>query len=304
MNTNFKAVPAFAEVKNNLSLVARMQRKLRTARRQRVFVMPQASATNTPPIFIIGVHRSGTTLLRLVLDSHSRIAVPRESVFLLPLSELWRDETALLGLSGLGFEAEHVLYKLRELSDYFFNSYATARNKPRWADKSPQYVDCLDFIEKLYGPSCKYLFIYRNGLDVACSIGSRKVIKLAQPHQEACGDPFVGAARYWAVQCQKMLHFEQRHRERVFKLRYEEFVEAPENVTRKLLEFVGEPWEPQVLEFHKHEHDTGFLEDPIASMSKGFQPSMKNYEKLPTQLVQGMRREAQAMLQQLGYAMV
>ncbi len=301
MTTNAKHETPFAEAKNRLGLVARVQRKLRTASQQRVFVTPQPVAIATPPIFIIGVHRSGTTLLRLVLDSHSHIAVPRESVFLLPLSEMWRDETALLGLSGLGFEAEHVLYKLRELSDYFFNSYAAARNKPRWADKSPQYVDCLDFIEKLYGPSCKYLFIYRNGLDVACSIGTRKVFKLAKPHQDACGDPFLGAARYWSVQCEKMLQFEQTYRERVFTLRYEEFVHAPETIARKLFEFVGAPWEPQVLEFHKQEHDTGFLEDPIASMSKGFQPSLKNYEKLPPELVQGMKREAQGMLQQLGY---
>lgn len=301
MSTNFKRESVFAEAKNNLNLVARMQRKLRTASRQRVFVTPQPAAIATPPIFIIGVHRSGTTLLRLVLDSHSHIAVPRESVFLLPLSEMWHDETAMLGLSGLGFDADHVLYKLRELSDYFFNSYTVARHKQRWADKSPQYVDCLDFIEKLYGPSCRYLFIYRNGLDVACSIGTRKVFKLAKPHQDACGDPFIGAARYWAVQCEKMVRFEQMHRERVFTLRYEEFVQSPENVARQLLEFIGEPWEPQVLEFHKHEHDTGFLEDPIASMSKGFQPSLKNYEKLPQPLVQGMKREAHGMLQQLGY---
>ena len=291
----------FSEAKNKLGLVARVRRKIRTSGQQKVFVTPAMPQQAEPPIFIIGVHRSGTTLMRLVLDSHSRIAVPRESVFLLPMSEMWRDETALLGLSGLGFTAEHVTLKLRELSDYFFGAYAASRNKPRWADKSPQYVDCLDFIERLYGPECKYVFIYRHGLDVACSIGTRKVFKLAKPHQDACGDPFLGAARYWAAQCAKMRQFEQAQRERVFTVRYEDFVQTPEPIARRLFAFLGEQWEPHVLEFHQHEHDTGFLEDPIASMSKGFNPSLKNYEKLPPELVQGMKREARGMLRELGY---
>lgn len=301
MTSSQQAASRYEEARNKLGLMARVRRKIRKTRGQKVFALPTVQQQNEPPIFIIGVHRSGTTLLRLVLDSHSRIAVPRESVFLLPMSEMWRDETALLGLSGLGFSSEHVTLKLRELADYFFAAYAASRNKPRWADKSPQYINCLDFIEQLYGPHCKYVFIYRNGLDVACSIGTREVFKLAQPHQEACGDPFIGAARYWSVQCQKMLQFEQAHRERIFSIRYEAFAQNPEPIARKLFAFLGEQWEPQVLEFHKQQHDTGFLEDPIASMSKGFNPSLKNYEKLPRELVQGMKREANGMLQELGY---
>ena len=283
------------------SMAARLRRRLRRALGpQRVFVTPNPHWRTASPIFIIGVHRSGTTLLRLVLDSHSRIAVPRESVFLLPLSDMLRTESALQGLSALGFETEHVAVKLREFSDYFFNAYAAARGKPRWADKSPHYVECLDFVEKLYGPRCQYLFIYRHGLDVAHSIGPRQ-IKLAKPYQEACGDAYRGAARYWAVQCRKMLDFEQRHRDRIFTLRYEELAQSPEPVARQIFEFLGEPWEPQVLEYYKQEHDVGGLEDAIASGSRGFQPSMHNYLKLPAELVQGMKREAGEMLEKLGY---
>lgn len=290
-----------AQRKKHLGLASRIRRRLRLVGRQKVFVAPNLQWRTEAPIFIIGVHRSGTTLLRLVLDSHSRIAVPRESVFLLPLSEVWRDEAALAGLSGLGFEPDHVLIKLREMCDYFFDAYAAGRNKPRWADKSPQYVDCLDFIETLYGPKCKYLFLYRHGLDVACSIAPRENIRPARPHIEACGDPHAGAARYWARQCEKMLAFAQARGERVFTFKYEDFMQSPEMTGRRIFEFLGEAWEPQVLEYYKHEHDVGALEDPIASASRGFQPSMKNYLQLPAATLAGMKREAGSMLERLGY---
>ncbi len=299
---DLQSTHASAAQRTRPSLTARLRRRLRMAvATQRVFVAPPPKTRMEVPIFIIGVHRSGTTLLRLVLDSHSRIAVPRESVFLLPLSGMLREEAALHGLAALGFEPEHVFIKLREFSDYFFDAYAAARGKPRWADKSPQYVDCLDFIERLYGPACKYLFIYRHGLDVANSIGPRRNIRLARPHKEACGDPYAGAARYWAVQCRKMLAFEHTHRARVFAFKYEEFVQAPEQTGKQIFAFLGEPWEPQVLEYYKHEHDVGGLEDPIASASKGFRPSMKNYLQLPAATLESMKREAGEMLERLGY---
>jgi len=284
-----------------MSLMARLRRRLRHARRP-VLLAPAAVAPLTaPPIFVIGVHRSGTTLLRLILDSHSRLACPTESIFLLPLSTLWRDGKAMAGLRAMGFDEEHVLAKLREFSSYYFSSYTGARGKQRWADKSPHYIDCLDFIERLYGPQCQYVFIYRHGLDVACSVGE-KVIRQAEAMKQACGDPYAGGARYWAEQCRKMLAFQAQHANRVFCMRYEALVAEPEKHCRALFEFLGEPWEEQVLQFHQHEHTSApGLEDPIAAMSRGFTPSVGNYRKLPAETVARMQAEAAEVLRELGY---
>lgn len=284
-----------------MSMMARLRRRLRRQQRPRLLAPAPAAPLTAPPIFVIGVHRSGTTLLRLILDSHSRLACPTESVFLLPLSTLWRDGKAMAGLRAMGFAEDHVLAKLREFSSYYFSSYAGARGKPRWADKSPHYVDCLDFIERLYGPQCQYVFIYRHGLDVACSVGE-KVIRPAEAMKQACGDPYAGGARYWAEQCRKMLAFQAQHANRVFSMRYEALVAEPDQQCRALFAFLGEPWEEQVLQFYQQEHTSApGLEDPIAATSRGFTPSVGNYRKLPAEIVARMQAEAGEVLRDLGY---
>lgn len=271
-------------------------------RTRREIVVPESRPTGEPPIFLVGAHRSGTTLLRLIVDSHSRIACPPESFFVAPFQEVLRDEKAMEGLRAMGFSEAHVLSRLRETVSYFFEIYTAARGKQRWADKTPSYVDCLDFIEALFGPDCRYVLLYRHGLDVACS-ELHSNIREVQPHIEACGgDVRIGAARYWARQCEKMLAFQARHPERCHELRYEALATDPEPVLRGLFAFLGEPWEPDVLRFHESPHDRWIgLEDGKAGSSRGFRPNIGAYRRQPPGLIEGMVREAGEVLARLGY---
>jgi len=271
-------------------------------RTRRVIVAPESRPTGEPPIFILGVHRSGTTLVRLILDSHSRIACPPESFFLLPLAGVLSDPKSVEGLTAMGFAREHVLQRLREAASYFFEMYAASRSKPRWADKTPSYVGILDFIEGLYGPACRYVIIYRHGLDAACSIAGMG-IRDVEPHIQACqGDAHAGAARYWAEQCGKLLDFQARHASRCFELRYEQLARDPEPDLRRLFEFLGERWEPEVLRFHEkpHDHWVG-LQDATAASTKGFKPRVGVWRDQPAEVVERMRRVAGPMLVRLGY---
>src|SRR4029453_17976698 len=98
---------------------------------------------------IVGCQRSGTSLLRRILDSHSRIACPPESQFILPLVEILQGKGAsietkyLSGLASMGYGRSEVEASLARFISGFFERYAASQGKVRWADKSPLYVDCL-----------------------------------------------------------------------------------------------------------------------------------------------------------------
>lgn len=293
------------------SLLRRLDRHLRRwvtsiiyelRRTHRVIVMPEQRPTGEPPIFVIGVHRSGTTLLRLILDSHSRIACPPESFFIAPLAEILADSKAVEGLLAMGFSREHVLHQLRKTVSYFFEMYAASKSKPRWADKTPSYIDCLDFIEALYAPACRYVVIYRHGLDTACSIAGMK-IREVEPYFEASGgDAHAAAARYWAEQCRRLIDFQSEHASRCFELRYEELTSDPEPRLRAMFEFLGERWEPEVLRYYDkpHDHWVG-LQDGKTAETRGFSPRTGIWRDLPQDVVERMRQAAGAMLDRLGY---
>ena len=168
-------------------------------RTKRIVVASETRPRTENPIFIIGVHRSGTTLVRLILDSHSRIACPPESFFLLSLQHFLGNEKTTEGLRAMGFPREQVVERLREFTTQFFEEYVASRGKSRWADKTPAYINCLDLIDTLYGSSARYVLIFRHGLDSACSIAQIPDIEEAEPHISACeGDRYAGAARYWS----------------------------------------------------------------------------------------------------------
>jgi protein-tyrosine sulfotransferase len=273
-----------------------------TQRTRRTIVAPESRKATERPIFVIGVHRSGTTLVRLILDSHSRIACPPESFFLLPETRVLSDRKALEGLLAMGFQPDHVRARLREHVAYFFELYAASHGKARWADKTPSYVDCLDELELLF-PDAQYVFVYRNGLDSACSIARIPDIPEAEPHVAACGgDRFAGAARYWATQCGVMRAFAARVPGRVFALFYERLVADPEPETRKLFAFLGEAFEPGVLAFYDQPHDRwAGHQDIKAVASRGFQPNVGAWKSEPAERVKAMLEQAGAELRALGY---
>ncbi|MCK4622639.1 MAG: sulfotransferase [Desulfuromonadales bacterium] len=257
------------------------------------------------PGFLIGAYRSGTTLLRYVLDSHSNIAVPPETNFLYPLADMWRSEWVKNGIRGAGIDESALLDRLREFAAGVFDDYATAKGKSRWIDKTPAYIDTLDFLDGLFGERCRYIMLYRHGLDVANSLAKSYEKKVlagpAKEYADAYTDPpRLIFARYWAEQCEKMLAFEEAHPEQCFRIYYERYAKEPELYLPPLFEFLGEPWESDALNFNKKQHDFGLQDNKILE-TRTFTPSIGNYNEWNTEEIAKAYEIIKDTMKKLGY---
>ena len=199
-------------------------------RRTSVRIVPavEVAEPGRPPIFVTGLYRSGTTLVRYVLDSHSQICCPPESHFIHHLEPLLIEENTVKGLASLGFDPAHVISRMREFGSYFFENYAASKGKPRWADKTPYYVDHLATIQRVY-PEAAFLMIYRNGLDQAYSFSQNGT--LLRPEFAAyCRtgeDIRIGAVRYWSEKTLKVLDFELENPDQCLRVVYKELCRDP-----------------------------------------------------------------------------
>lgn len=271
-------------------------------RRSRVRVLPaDAVIDRVRPIFLVGVYRSGTTLLRYVVDSHSEVACPPESNFLVHLRPLLEERRALEGLDAMGFDREHVQQRVRAFADYFFANYARSQGKPRWADKCPAYVDHLDLIESVFPDAC-HVVIHRHPLDQVESFtkGGTHVRPPVEPYVRAGEDPRVAGARYWTACTEHVEQFTARTAAATTTIRYEDLCRDPERVLRGVLSHLDIAWEPAVLEHHRHRHDLG-MEAARARASRGFVPSINTWRHWPPDIVERCWEVVAGPASRLGY---
>ena len=148
--------------------------------------------SHQPMPIVVGSPRSGTTLLRLMLDAHSELAIPPETGFLTLGNELtgkgdklrqnfyhavvnygkplpsWAD----FELSKEDFRsalAEITPFSVSEGCRVFYRLYAARCGKPRWGDKTPIYCKHLNTIRRLL-PEARFIHIIRDGRDAALSL--------------------------------------------------------------------------------------------------------------------------------------
>src|SRR5262249_43300645 len=144
-----------------------------------------------PPIFVIGINRSGTTLLSLMLDSHSRIAIPYESHFFVNYyrtrsqSEILETNVQRLALVKSILAEPYVqrwdyqvtseqinldnCTNLAQTIDEIYMAYARHFEKDIWGDKTPSYACHLEILNNMF-PTSRFIHIIRDGRDVALSI--------------------------------------------------------------------------------------------------------------------------------------
>lgn len=213
------------------------------------------------PIFVVGAHRSGTTLLRFMLTSHPRLFLPPESefipalfgtdptrpvsrsradgmlrrIFRLRFADDWRGERPRVAdiVAGDGPVAP------ADLLDGLYSAYARQHGALRWGDKTPTYTSHILLLNRIF-PAARFIHVVRDGRDVALSVlatwGHRLHVDLGF------------AAHTWVRRMTDAERARAHLPEGSFlKVRYEDLVAEPELELRRICRFVGEEFHPDML---------------------------------------------------------
>ena len=204
-----------------------------------------------PPLIVLGVRRSGTTLLRVMLDRNHSLAVPDESYFVPQLARRHRgsvdpdafvdDLRRLPTLVEWGLPPDAVARRLRpgmttgDAIAAVFGAYAAEQDKARWGDKTPLYMQYLPLLERLF-PRALYVHLIRDGRDAATSF-----LEVPEGIMSAgWGHPrdAAGFAAQWATEVRAARELGARvGAARYLEVRYEELVAAPGEELRRVCAF-------------------------------------------------------------------
>jgi hypothetical protein len=218
------------------------------------------------PIIIGGCHRSGTSLVRRILDSHSRIHCGPEVKFFKDWNNDYLNDPIVY--SRFFASARAIVPELR-LLDIVGRAFveiheraAELSGKSRWADKNPENVIYLAQWGQLLGQNWLFIHVVRNPLDTIASIAEAR---FSHTIPEGIKERVEHFRRY----SQSGLDFETAYPERYHRIVYEQLVKSPATEIAMLMEWLGEEIEPAQINFNSVEHQAG-LEDPKIRHTRGF----------------------------------
>jgi hypothetical protein len=196
------------------------------------------------PIFIIGAMGSGTTLLRLMLDSHPNIAIPEETGFMRVYNAYsWTPFKYSGGetMERLGWSQEALDVFLAHHFDRLFMNYAEQHGKRRWGEKSPLHTWHVPNMARLF-PHAQFVMIMRHPAATVHSNLRRFARYTSNPDEPR---------RHWNWYGRLIAQHSVLLGERMTFLRYEHLVLQPEQALGELLEWLGEPLSDTVLRHHE-----------------------------------------------------
>ncbi|MGC2031708.1 MAG: sulfotransferase [Steroidobacteraceae bacterium] len=204
---------------------------------------------STAPIFVVGLPRSGSTLIEQILASHSAVEGTQE------LAEIPR---YVLELQGRERDLESPRYPAvlaqlpiaqfaRFAEKYLDDTRVYRTGKPRFIDKMPNNFRHIGFIHLLF-PNAKIIDARREPM--ACCFGNLKQLF-------ARGQEFTYSiediARYYRTYLELMAHWDAALPGRVLRVHHEDVVDDLERSVRRILDFCELPFEPACVEFHRTE---------------------------------------------------
>ncbi|MCU0492805.1 MAG: sulfotransferase [Chloroflexaceae bacterium] len=222
-----------------------------------------AAASALPAPFIVGAPRSGTTLLRFMLDSHPELAIPPETDFIVATMNLWSRGSVLRRdffqtlthwpPEASGWKDYHVSeaafwealkavepFTVAEGLRCFYRLYAARWQKTRWGDKTPYYGPYVKAIERLL-PEAYFVHIIRDGRDVMLSL---RDLWFA-PSKE------VGALAHFWQQHVTLTRAQGQRCPHYLEVRYEQLIQEPQVVLQQICDFCQLDFHPNMESYFK-----------------------------------------------------
>jgi LPS sulfotransferase NodH len=189
------------------------------------------------PGFVMCTLRSGSTLLRVLLDSHSQIHCPHE-IHLRHLGVDLESKWVERSMKEMGLDEERLEYLLW---DRVLHRELTGSGKPRLVTKTPNDVFIADKIRECW-PDAQFIFLLRHPAMIARS-RAKLIEKDADPERN------VDLIRRY---CEALDHARRTYDG--LEVRYEDLTRDPRAVTQRICEYLGVPWEESMLDYGSHDH--------------------------------------------------
>jgi hypothetical protein len=188
------------------------------------------------PAFVMCTVRSGSTLLRVLLDSHSKIHSPQE-LHLRDLAVRVKTDYAAKALGEIGLDDEQLRFLLW---DRLLHRELAAAQKSLLVNKTPNDVFIADLIARCW-PDARFIYLLRHPGAIARSRQETRPQDSAERNAQM-------VLRYGTAL------EEVRAARPGITVRYEELTADPKATTQRLCSFLGVPWEPRMLEYGRFDH--------------------------------------------------
>lgn len=218
------------------------------------------------PIVIGGFYRSGTSLLRRLLDSHSNIHCGPEVKFFKDfygdyLHDELRHVRLFSTLTSLGLSLDELLPIFGSAFVAAHELAARKSGKSRWADKNPENVLYLSQWQRLLPNGFFFVHVVRHPLDALASLKEIGFAKAVPPL-------FVDKAKFYLAFHQAADSHIKAFPSMSIRVSYEDLTRRPEETLKTLFAALGEVFEPAVLSnYFAAERGIG-IEDPKVSLTR------------------------------------
>jgi len=236
---------------------------------------PQVTSESDRPVFIVGMPRSGTSLVEQILACHDQIYGAGELMEIgNAVAEIgFRIDMPVPSVAQVESLSQDVLNRIA--LGYLAKLDSSSSGEARVTDKMPGNYMWLGLIQLLF-PGARIIHVRRNSLDTCLSC---YFTDFNGVHDHAYSLDNLG--HYYCEYNKLMMHWKNVLSIPLLEVDYESLVANAESVSRTMIEFCGLQWDPKVLDFHKSDrlaNTTSYLQvkQPIYSSSVG---RWNKYEK-------------------------